>query len=1054
MEPLEVFSGAALSSRFKPPTGPYQTWTKYLHLVVTEMGWTFPQAEEHLSCGHAWFRKLMRGDSTDSSYREAVVMRLTAKWEESRKLHPSRPPLRWPLYVELEKRAVSAPLPEKTRLDYSKYAQAILERYGRVPLDLLNVIDGKYQELSFLKIYTPPNVRSCQEFFPQSLERTKEQYRQTSHYSTTAEEVDFPHAFQKQPLLSAVDVLEDSENSRVVILGELGAGKSSLIHYLALRWAESTDEVRQGLPVPIILELKWYAQARRNGENVHDFLDFLDHGAGVFWRIPRQDLEEILSTGRARIFFDGLDEVMDASVQQEVLTSISRFAGEYPLVRVVTTSRLVGYSVDTLRRAQFQHFLLQDFEDDQISQFIDAWYRECQSKQRAGYGTSKAQLLKQTIAASSDLRELAGTPILLAILAVLNLHGDIPSSRVELLQKCSEMLLKCWKVEEALRADPDLSEDATVVGLSEKRTILQHLAREMTRKSNDNIYERSANAIELKELENCIARSVTSSVHCHPLKVARAMIRQLRERNGILCWSGGDHYAFVHRAFLDYFFACDLQELFIVGQISEEDLKDIFFKQWDAPGRQDALCLFCTLVEPSFVEWLLCRLLGQIEEQSNHLFTKCHFFVARCLKELKQLKRSPLLLGRVKAKLIETSCLQPPAGEPFPDFPPDVPHEIVDFIKTNLNDQYHEVVNEVEDNAEHSVEWMGILFSGAVDVAEQLQRLIEFGALRKVRIAAVRSFSKGWESQEDTWKWLIRNARQSQFSDVRETALEELALRWREHPSTLEFLKVRAVSEIDRNVRKTAVQEIAKHWKMDSCALAWLKELIVSHENTELHRVAVRGIARNFSPAASVLEWLKGLVQSRRYPDIAATAIEEIAANWKNETGLVDWLRKIIRTNKNPDTRVSATTALREHWGNNPEILLLFRNLACNDDDEDVRQQSLCGLVDCGASKEETLDLLKAIARSDPSWYVRKVAVSYFLRHRSDDPETLQILQDSLSGASARGLFSMALEIPCACRHYDEIMAILHGASGNTVSDIWNADDLLPPPPIQNRPEE
>jgi predicted NACHT family NTPase len=40
-----------------------------------------------------------------------------------------------------------------------------------------------------------------------------------------------------------------------------------------------------------------------------------------------------------------------------------------------------------------------------------------------------------------------------------------------------------------------------------------------------------------------------------PRDLARLMIRQLRERNFVLCYLGADNYAFVHRTFLEYFAA-------------------------------------------------------------------------------------------------------------------------------------------------------------------------------------------------------------------------------------------------------------------------------------------------------------------------------------------------------------------------------------------------------------------------------------------------------------------------------------------------------------------
>jgi hypothetical protein len=65
------------------------------------------------------------------------------------------------------------------------------------------------------------------------------------------------------------------------------------------------------------------------------------------------------------------------------------------------------------------------------------------------------------------------------MISILHRNRDLPRDRAELYDKCSELLLYQWKSDEALRADPDLAQDAGAIGIKEKKGILRLLAREM-----------------------------------------------------------------------------------------------------------------------------------------------------------------------------------------------------------------------------------------------------------------------------------------------------------------------------------------------------------------------------------------------------------------------------------------------------------------------------------------------------------------------------------------------------------------------------------------------
>ena len=75
------------------------------------------------------------------------------------------------------------------------------------------------------------------------------------------------------------------------------------------------------------------------------------------------------------VVFDGLDEVFDPGLREQVTRQIEAFAARYPQVRVIVTSRVIGYRRAILDAAGFAHWMLQDLDPAQIITFTTAWYR-------------------------------------------------------------------------------------------------------------------------------------------------------------------------------------------------------------------------------------------------------------------------------------------------------------------------------------------------------------------------------------------------------------------------------------------------------------------------------------------------------------------------------------------------------------------------------------------------------------------------------------------------------------------------------------------------------
>ena len=90
----------------------------------------------------------------------------------------------------------------------------------------------------------------------------------------------------------------------------------------------------------------------------------------MFCHLNQLSLESQLKKGQAIALFDGLDEVFDPKLREKIVTDIKRFSIDYPEVKMILTSRWLGYKAEEFINADFEHFMLQDLDQDQINDFI------------------------------------------------------------------------------------------------------------------------------------------------------------------------------------------------------------------------------------------------------------------------------------------------------------------------------------------------------------------------------------------------------------------------------------------------------------------------------------------------------------------------------------------------------------------------------------------------------------------------------------------------------------------------------------------------------------
>ncbi|MGR0481609.1 MAG: NACHT domain-containing protein [Candidatus Electronema sp. V4] len=491
--------------------------------------------------------------------------------------------------------ALASNLGPQPDFDLDVYAKALQERFGRLNLDCLDTDGASYNAVRPWSVFVPQSARECEKFQPRHLELPKgdeERLEQLRPY------------FEQSPR-PVLEVCADQQLQRLVILGDPGSGKSTLLRCLALEWARDEDATRRAAaPLPLLIELRAYNQWECSSGK--SFIAYLHH-ARNWHRFNQNALDALLQRpGRVLLLLDGLDEIFDPQQRELAVNDIFRFINDYPDARIILTSRVVGYKPERLRDAGFRDFMLQDFDAGQLEEFLKLWHQITFSDHEEA--ERKRQRLAKAIADSRPIKLLAGNPLLLTLMAIINRKEELPRNRARLYEKAAELLLQQWDTEAKLLPDfPSLSAE---IDLRAKAAILRKVALEMQTAGSN-----AANLIQGERLIKLIEEYLRDELHFDKArKAANALVDQLRERNFILCFLGGDSYGFVHRTFLEYFCAAEFVDQFKERQTLKIDgLLALYDQHCREDDWQEMLRLICGQLDESFAGKIIEHLTGLVD---------------------------------------------------------------------------------------------------------------------------------------------------------------------------------------------------------------------------------------------------------------------------------------------------------------------------------------------------------------------------------------------------------------------------------------------------------
>ncbi|CCI30907.1 putative signal transduction protein with Nacht domain protein [Microcystis sp. T1-4] len=667
----------------------------------------------------------------------------------------------------------------KTDYNLDNYAEGLKKEYGHLKLESLDTTT--YEQIKLWRMFVPQNVRRCKQFIPQLYELPKEVLQElVDRGEITQAELEQIQAelerkrreYLNEKLDPVLNIVNSSEYRRTVILGDPGAGKSSLLQYLALNWAEKELSQRVLLPLPLLIELRIYARDK-DEKKCKNILEFF-HQGNLICHLNQLALDDKLKKGQALVLFDGLDEVFNPQLREEIVTDIKRFSIQYPQVQIIVTSRWLGYKAEELNNAGFEHFMIQDLDKDQIEDFIQRWHDL--AFENRDDKTQKQERLQKAIKESKAIRQLAGNPLLLTMMAILNRTQELPRDRSKLYEKASEVLLHQWDFEtkEGL-IDPELKKYLYNIDLRDKRDILRLVASAIQAGEKG----LAANLIYKEELENILTQYLegTGINKRDASDLTDLIIKQLRYRNFILCSLGGNAFAFVHRTFLEYFCACEFYERFknrgLPDGITLEELKTkVFGEHCSDPVWKEVLCLLMGMLSAEFpkeiAEELISYLIDIEEEDQEFAYL---FLAADCYGEL----RNQSIYVELSQRLLDS--LQ---------------------SLTKLSYRYADTDFKEKPVAKIGNIWQDDPTGWSVLQSIAIEQHYWSGAWE-----AVNQLSRIAKIHSEALVYLQEVARQGESE-----AIEALVTHWRDNPQTLPIIQQLANKGEDQ-----AIEALATHWR-------------------------------------------------------------------------------------------------------------------------------------------------------------------------------------------------------------------------------------------------
>ncbi|MFB7248242.1 ATP-binding protein [Streptomyces populi] len=429
-----------------------------------------------------------------------------------------------------------------------------------------------------------------------------------------------------------------ASNRRVLLRGEAGSGKTTLVQWLAIT-AACTD-----LPdrlaylydrVPFVLPLRTLTRHGDRLPGPHDFLAAT--GCPLAGAQPDGWEDRVLRAGRGLVLVDGIDEVPEPERERTrrwLRELIETYDGEN---RWLVTSRPSAVDHRWLFEDNFAELTLSAMGPADIATFIKRWHAAARTSTDDGGELARyeAQLLT-AVRTQPDLGRLATNPLMCGLICALHRdrRGYLPHGRKDLYEAALSMLLSRRDRERDMKV-PSLREEPQL-------EVLQLIAYWLIKNGRTEMDRSRAEII--------IGRAVPAIPEIAELGGASAVFDHFLERSGLLREPAPGTVDFIHRTFQDFLGAR--------AAVAEGDF-GLLVEHADDDQWEDVIRMAVALARPRERETIFQELLGRGERAPDRkVQTRIYLVAAACLEHATSL--SPSVREAVERS---TATLIPPRNE-------------------------------------------------------------------------------------------------------------------------------------------------------------------------------------------------------------------------------------------------------------------------------------------------------------------------------------------------------------------------------------------------------
>ncbi|MCE2718937.1 MAG: NACHT domain-containing protein [Dolichospermum sp.] len=343
-----------------------------------------------------------------------------------------------------------------------------------------------------------------------------------------------------------------NQYAHLMILGQPGAGKSTFLRKIGLEALKGKSGQIQGEIIPVLLELK---QFTTNEVNIYNIIE--QEFISCQLPLAKEFTNQLLRRGKLLLLLDGLDEVPNKNFEL-VIDKIQKFVKEYKQNKFVISCRTAAYRQ---KFQNFKEFIIADFNDQQIQQFIKNWFYSQVDKQ-----LKTDQKCWDKINTQEATKELARTPLLLTFLCLeYDESQDLPKKKATLYGNALDILLRRWAAEKRLPYEPIYRQ----LGIDLEKIMLAEIAYDNF--AADKLF------FSQPEVLNQIQKVLDSNDNAPKNLDVGKILDAITIEQGILVERARDVFSFSHLTLQEYLTAQHIYDNRLVEKLVTEHLTD---KRW------------------------------------------------------------------------------------------------------------------------------------------------------------------------------------------------------------------------------------------------------------------------------------------------------------------------------------------------------------------------------------------------------------------------------------------------------------------------------------------